>query len=297
MIRDTFSRKVFLTFNAIFISILTITCVIPIWNVFCMSLSDSAAVSNGSVGIWPVNFTLDAYKLVMKNNQFWTALGVTGQRLLVGIPVNMLMTILAAYPLSKSEKVFKARKFYIWIFIITLLFHGGLIPTYIVVGKLHLIDEIWALVLPGAVPVFNVVLLMNFFRSLPKEIEESAFIDGAGQWTIMWRIYLPFSTPALATIFLFVTLGHWNSWFDGLIYMNSPSRYPLQSYLQTIIASATKNSLATTGDIQALLLLFNVSDKNVRAAQLFISMIPILAIYPWLQRYFTTGIVMGSVKG
>jgi len=262
-----------------------------------MSLSDSAAVSNGSVGIWPVNFTLDAYKLVMKNNQFWTALGVTGQRLLVGIPVNMLMTILAAYPLSKSEKVFKARKFYIWIFIITLLFHGGLIPTYIVVGKLHLIDEIWALVLPGAVPVFNVVLLMNFFRSLPKEIEESAFIDGAGQWTIMWRIYLPFSTPALATIFLFVTLGHWNSWFDGLIYMNSPSRYPLQSYLQTIIASATKNSLATTGDIQALLLLFNVSDKNVRAAQLFISMIPILAIYPWLQRYFTTGIVMGSVKG
>lgn len=293
---DTAGRKVFLAINACILTILTVTCAIPIWNMLCRSFSSSAAVSNGEVGLWPVEFTTAAYNLVLHNIQFWTALGVSGERLLVGVPINMLMVILAAYPLSKSVRVFKARKYYIWFFIVTMLFNGGLIPTYMVVSKLHLMDTIWALVLPGAVPVFNVVLLMNFFRSLPSEIEEAAMIDGASQWTILWRIYLPVSTPALATIFLFVLLFHWNSWFDGLIYMNLTSHYPLQSYLQTIVVD-TKASLSQAGNLEALMSQFNVSDQNLRAAQLFISMIPILLIYPFLQRYFTTGIVMGSVKG
>ena len=295
-IKDSLSRRIFLATNIFIITVVTISCIIPIWNLFCMSLSDSAAVSNGSVGLWPIHFTTAAYNLVMHNGKFWGSIIVTIKRVGIGVVVNMLMIILAAYPLSKSDHTFKARKYYIWIFIVTMLFSGGLIPTYIIVSKLHLIDTIWALILPGAVPVFNVVLLMNFFRSLPVEIEESALIDGASQWKIMWKIYLPLSTPALATITLFVLLGHWNAWFDGLIYMNDPSHYPLQSYLQTTIANTTA-SLLQSGNLQDLIDKFKVSDKNLRAAQLFISMIPILVVYPFLQKYFTTGIVMGSVKG
>jgi putative aldouronate transport system permease protein len=293
---DTISRKLFLIINVFFITVVTISCVVPIWNLFCMSLSDSAAVSNGSVGIWPVNFTTSAYKMAMSNTAFWTSLGITGERLLIGVPINMLLIIMSAYPLSKSELIFKARKYYIWVFVVTMLFSGGLIPLYVVVSKAKLVNTVWALVLPGAVPVFNVILLMNFFRSLPNEIEESALIDGASQWTIMWKIFLPLSKPALATIGLFVILQHWNAWFDGLIYVNDPARYPLQSYLKTVITD-TRAALAQMGNADELMEQFNVNDKNLRAAQLFISMIPILIVYPWLQKYFTTGIVMGSVKG
>lgn len=292
----TIGRKMFIIINVVIISAVTISCIIPIITLFCMSLSSSAAVDIGAVGLWPVDFTTDAYHLIMKNMKFWTSLKVTCERLLLGVPINMLMVILAAYPLSKSVNVFKARKYYIWFFVITMLFGGGLIPTYIVVSKLTLVNTLWALVLPGAVPVFDVILLMNFFRSLPKEIEESALIDGAGQIRIMWSVFIPLSTPALATICLFVLVGHWNSWFDGLIYMNNQSLYPLQTYLQQIVTNTSASFLAT-GDLQDLISKFKVSDRNLRAAQLFVSMIPVLLVYPWLQKYFTTGIVMGSVKG
>lgn len=294
--KDSFGRKLFLIINLIIISISTISCMIPIINLFCMSLSSSAAVDIGAVSLWPVDLTTDAYHLIMKNLKFWTSLAVSGKRLLLGVPINILMVILAAYPLSKSENVFKARKYYIWFFIVTMLFGGGLIPTYIVISKLQLVNTLWALVLPGAVPVFDVILLMNFFRSLPKEIEESALIDGAGQCKIMWRIFIPLSIPALATICLFVLVSHWNSWFDGLIYMNDQSMYPLQTYLQQIVTNTSASFLAT-GNLQDLISKFKVSDRNLRAAQLFVSMIPVLLVYPWLQKYFTTGIVMGSVKG
>ena len=295
-IHESPGRKLFLVFNAIFIALLTLTCIIPIWNILCMSFSDASYVAAGEVKLWPVGFTTEAYRFVMMNDKFWAAFLVTLQRVGSGVLVNMVLVILAAYPLSKSVREFQARKYYVWFFIVTMLFNGGLIPTYIVVSRAGLINSIWALILPGAVPVFNVILLMNFFRSLPKEIEESANIDGAGQFTVMWRLYVPLSMPAIATIILFVLVGHWNSWFDGLIYMNDQNRYPLQSYLQTVITS-TSISLLQTTDVQMLIDRFKVNDRNMRAAQIFIAMVPILAAYPFLQKYFTTGIVMGSVKG
>ena len=296
MKHKTTGQKVFTVFNTIIISILTIICVIPIWTMFCYSISNSAAVSSGLVTFWPVNVTQAAYKMVMENSKFWHSFAITGKRILLGLPFTMLMIILAAYPLSKSETIFKARKYYVWIFVFTMLFSGGLIPTYVLISKMGLIDSIWALVLPGAVPVFNVVLMMNFFKSIPGEIEEAALIDGANQWTVLWRIILPLSVPSLATVTLFVLLSHWNSWFDGLIYMNRPENYPLQSYLQTIIVDSTQ-LMMQSGNIEDLILKMQVSNENMRAAQIFISMIPVMCVYPFLQRYFTTGIVMGSVKG
>ena len=161
------------------------------------------------------------------------------------------------------------------------------------VYSIGLIDNLWVLILPGAVPVFNVILLLNFFRNLPKELEEAALVDGAGHFRILWQIFVPISKAALATLVLFSAVGHWNSWFDGMIYMNRPEHYPLQTYLQSVIVMRDL-SLLSNEEWKNLQL---ISDRTVKSAQIFMGAIPILAIYPFLQRYFVKGIVLGSVKG
>jgi len=231
----------------------------------------------------------------MGSKAFSKAFFVTIERVVLGVGINMFLTILVAYALSKEKKDFKWRGVYAWFFLITILFNGGLIPTYVVISKTGLIDKIWALVLPCAVPVFNIIVLLNFFRGLPKELEESAFIDGASYWKVLINIFLPVSKPALATVSLFSIVFHWNSWFDGLIYMNRPDNYPLQSYLQRIIVNPDQFMKSVGGDYEKLLAFINT--RTTRAAQLFIGSIPILIVYPFLQKYFTTGLVLGSVKG
>ena len=213
--------------------------------------------------------------------------------MLVGVPVNMILTILVAYPLSRSKREFRGRDIFAWFFLITVLFSGGLIPWYMVIRQTGLIDNFWALIIPGALPVFNVILLANSFRSIPRELEEAAAMDGAGHWTILFKILVPMSLPVLATVTLFVAVAHWNAWFDGLILMNNPAKYPLQSYLQTVIVNPDPRMLSE----RDLALLQLISNRTTRAAQIFIAMIPILVIYPFLQRYFTTGIKLGSIKG
>lgn len=289
------SRKLFIICNAIIIIAITLACLIPLLNLFARSLSGSQAILENRVKLWPVDFNTEAYKFVMKNNEFWTAVLVTVKRVSLGVPINMLLTILAAYPLSKSDHVFRKRKYYSAYFIFLMVFNGGLIPTYILVSKLGLIDSVWALVLPGAVPIFNVILVMNFFRGLPEELEESAMLDGASQWTILWRIYLPLSKPSIATVTLFSLIGHWNAWFDGLIYSNFTSNYPLQSYLQTLVIDIQRSILS--GDLQAIASAMNVNDINLKAAQIFISIVPLFVVYPFMQKYFTEGLTLGSVKG
>jgi putative aldouronate transport system permease protein len=179
---------------------------------------------------------------------------------------------------------------------ITMIFSGGLIPWYITIKQLGLIDSIWALVLPGAVPVFNVIILMNFFKQLPKEISESAVIDGAGHFTILFKIFLPLSLPSIATIALFTVVGHWNDWFSGMVLMTSPEKYPLQTYLRSIIVVRDAQTLqnATKEQLEMLRL---VSDRTLKSAQIFIAAAPVLILYPFLQKYFMKGLTLGSVKG
>lgn len=289
------SRKLFVVCNAVIIIAITLACLIPLLNLLARSLSGSQAILENRVKLWPVDFNMEAYRFVMKNSEFWTAALVTIKRVVLGVPINMLLTVLAAYPLSKSDHVFRKRKYYSAYFIFLMVFNGGLIPTYILVSQLGLIDSIWSLVLPGAVPIFNVILVMNFFRGLPEELEESAMLDGASQWTILWRIYLPLSKPSIATVTLFSLIGHWNAWFDGLIYSNFTSHYPLQSYLQTLVVDI--QSAILSGDLQAIASTMNVNDINLKAAQIFISIIPLFVIYPFMQKYFTEGLTIGSVKG
>lgn len=220
---------------------------------------------------------------------------VTVQRVLLGVSVNVIMIILVAYPLSKSETKFPARKYYVAFMLVVMLFSGGMMPTYFIVAKTGLIDTIWSMILPNAVPISSCIVLMNFFRGIPEELEESALLDGANQFQIMTRIYLPVSKPSIATVTLFSLIGHWNSWFDGLLYSNHTENYPMQSYLQTIVVSTV--SAMEEMDVERMLDLMDVNETNMQSAQIFISIIPLMLVYPFLQKYFTSGLVMGSVKG
>lgn len=274
--------------------VLGLLCLFPLLHVLAISFSSANAAAAGEVVLSPVDFTTKAYEFALARPEFSRAFLISIQRVLLGTTVNMVLTVLVAYPLSKETADFRWRTVYVWIFVLTMLFSGGLIPLYMVVRETHLLNSIWALILPNAVPVFNVVLLLNFFRGLPRELEEAALMDGASHWRILWEIYLPLSKPALATLSLFTVVFHWNSWFDGLIFMNSPAKYPLQSYLQTLLQQDLFQFSGTGMDQRMLQL---VSDQTLRAAQIFLAAIPILIVYPFLQRYFVKGVVLGSVKG
>ena len=288
-------RKVFLAVDVIVILLLCLICMVPLLNLLAYSFSASQPIIENKVFLWPKEFTLKAYQYVLESKEFWSSVSVSVKRVLLGVPLNTLLTILVAYPLSKDERQFKARKYYVAYMLTVMLFNGGLMPTYYIVSKTKLIDTVWALIIPGAVPIFNCIVLMNFFRGIPSELEESAKLDGASQWQILWRIFIPISKPSLATIILFSLINHWNSWFDGLIYSNHTTNYSLQSYLQTLVTSTTE--ILAQGDVKAIAKLVDINDTNMKAAQIFISVIPLMLIYPFLQKYFTTGLTMGSVKG
>ena len=288
-------RKVFLAVDVIVILLLCLICMVPLLNLLAYSFSASQPIIENKVFLWPKEFTLKAYQYVLESKEFWSSVSVSVKRVLLGVPLNTLLTILVAYPLSKDERQFKARKYYVAYMLTVMLFNGGLMPTYYIVSKTKLIDTVWALIIPGAVPIFNCIVLMNFFRGIPSELEESAKLDGASQWQILSRIFIPISKPSLATIILFSLINHWNSWFDGLIYSNHTTNYPLQSYLQTLVTSTTE--IRAQGDVKAIAKLVDINDTNMKAAQIFISVIPLMLIYPFLQKYFTTGLTMGSVKG
>lgn len=292
----TKSRIIFNIFNYTIIIALLLLCLVPLIHILALSFSEAAYTDSNMVTFIPKGFTLAAYKYVMQNEMFWQAFSITIERLLVGVPLGLILTILAAYPLSKDDREFTGRKYYMWLFMFVMIFNAGLVPSYLLVKDLNLMDTIWALVLPLGVNVFNIVLMMNFFRGIPKEIEESALVDGARQHTILFRLYVPLAKPSIATITLFTFMAHWNSWLDGRIYMNNTANYPLQTYLQNVLQSSDQ-ILMNSSNLQNVIDKMAVSGQNLRAAQLFISMVPLLLIYPFLQRYFTTGLVMGSVKG
>jgi putative aldouronate transport system permease protein len=291
--KESLGRRIFMKGNVAFLFLLAVVCFLPMINVLAVSLSASSAVAAGYVSFWPVKFNLSSYSYALSRPQFLVSIWMSVKRIALGGTINMLLTVLAAYPLAKDNSKFRYRTVYSWFFVFTMLVSGGLIPTFILISKLGMMDKIWALVLPGALPVFNLILLINFFRQIPVEMEEAAYIDGASHWRILWSVYVPCSTPVLATLTLFVLVGHWNSWFDGLLFMNKPEHYPLQSYLQTVIVQVNTKAMSME-EYRDLALL---SDRTIKASQIFMGAIPILLVYPFLQRYFVTGIVLGSVKG
>ena len=271
-----------------------LTCLLPLLNTVAVSFSDKAAAMSGQVFLWPVNPTLASYRAILEDQQFFRSFWNSIVRVVVGGAINVALTILMAYPLSKSPKYFPQKNIYMWFVVFCMLFNGGLIPTYLLIYNLHIMDTIWALVLPGAVPVFNVIILMNFFKGIPDELDEAARIDGANPWTIMIRIFVPLAVPSIATITLFSIVGHWNAFFDGMIYINTRAKIPLQTYLQSLVVEIRDTTGMTPEEIKQM---NELSSRTFNSAKVFVAMVPVLVVYPFLQKYFVSGLVMGSVKG
>lgn len=290
-LHDTWGTRLFAYFNYLLLAGAAFLCVLPLINVLAVSLSSSHAANANLVGLWPVDFTIQSYKVILTRPEVLKAFWISTERTLLGVLLNNALTILMAYPLAKSAKQFSGRNIYMWGMIFVMLFNGGLVPTYIIVHDLGLLNSIGALILPGAVPIFSVILMMNFLKQLPAEIEEAAFMDGASYFTSLSRIVIPLSMPVIATVTLFHFVGHWNDWFAGLLYMTDISKYPLQTMLQSVVKG---NDIMT---LDAAKLYADVSDRTLKGAQVFVTALPILALYPFLQKYFTKGIVLGSVKG
>lgn len=283
--------KIFSIFNYIILTIICVSCIIPLIHILAVSFSGSGPANSNLVGLVPIDFNTEAYKITINNSNFLKALWVSVERTVLGTTVGMALTLLAAYALSKDSHGFRGRLFYTWFFVFTMLFNGGIVPTYMLIRNLHLMNSIWALILPVAVNVFNLILMMNFFKGIPKSLEEAALIDGAGHFRTFWSVYLPLSMPSIATISLFTMVFHWNSWFDGLLYITDYTKYPLATFLQTIVVQQDFSKINPDPTE-----LKNISQETVKAAQIFIGTFPILAVYPFLQKYFVKGIVLGAVK-
>jgi putative aldouronate transport system permease protein len=292
-IQTTFGDKIFDSLNYIMFALLALVCLLPFIHIFALSFSSSAAATAGYVKFWPVDLSFNSYEYAFQTPEFIHAFLVTLKRVGLGVVIDMLILVITAYPLSKQEWQLPGRTFIAWIFVVTMFISGGLIPSYLVVSATGLKNSIWALIIPGAVQVFNITVLLNFFRQLPKELEESALIDGASQIRILFSIYLPLSIPALATLIIFDTVGHWNEWFNAIIYLDSQDKYPLQSYLQGIIVDP-KFDLLDTSQIE---LMSKISSRTFKAAQILIATVPVICMYPFLQRYFVKGMTLGSLKG
>jgi len=284
--------KLFSIANYVFLGLLSLLCILPLVHILAVSFSSMAPASANLVGFWPIGFTTDAYVKTFGNSNFLNSLLISAQRTILATVIGMAIVLVTAFPLSKEDSMFKGRSIYTWFFVFTILFSGGLIPSYILIQKIGLMDTIWALILPGALSVWNVILMMNFFRGLPKELEEASYLDGAGQFKTLVLVFIPLSLPAIATLSLFTMVYHWNSWFDGMIYMSDIKDYPLASLLQTIIVQQDLSKINVDPSM-----LENISQRTVRAAQIFIGALPILLVYPFLQRFFVKGLVIGAVKG
>ena len=295
MKNKSFGRTCFNVFNYTLLLVTSVICVLPFVHLLALSFSSSTAVTAGAVSLWPVDFTTKAYEFALQGGKFFKALWISAKRILLGVPINLFLIVITAYPLSKSKEKVAGRNLYMVFFAITMFVSGGMIPRYLVVSKLGLLDSIWSLVLPGALSVYNMVIMMNFMKGLPNEIEEAAFIDGAGPFQALFKIQLPLLKPCLATLGLFSVIGHWNSWFDGVIYMSDTSMYPLQSYLHGLLRNFEEMMQLSGGDYIEMLSLMNA--RTGRSAQLFLAALPIMLVYPFLQKYFVQGVMIGSLKG
>ena len=243
MTRMTKGEKAFQVFDVLFLALITLSCLIPLLYVLANSFSEKDAVDSKLVTLLPVGFNTANYEFVLRRVAFWKSFLVSIKRVVLGVPLNLYLMITVAFVLNHDNTKLSGRTAYTWFFVFTMLFGGGLIPSYLLVKELGLIDSIWALILPGCVPIYNTILMLNFFRQLPNELEDAAIIDGAGYLRVLWRIIVPVSTPSIATMVLFQTVGHWNGWLEGILFMNKMEDYPHQSYLRSVLV--TNNAMET----------------------------------------------------
>ncbi|NLZ69753.1 MAG: carbohydrate ABC transporter permease [Clostridiaceae bacterium] len=294
-LRKSVGEYIFDTLNYIFMLIILIVCVYPFWNVIMQSLTQPRDANKPSLYLWVTDPSLASYRRMLRDADFLRSFLVTFARIAAAWSIGIVMTTFLAYALSRRTLPF--RKTITGIVVFTMFFNGGMIPTYILMRDLKLLNNFWVLVLPGLVSTYNMIIMRNYFMSLPVELEESAYIDGANDFTIMSRIYVPLSKPILATVSLWIIVAHWNSWFDNLIY--TPMRRDLtglQLYLNQVLVAGTINVGANPWEYDPMNPNLPV-EATLKATIIVISTVPILVFYPFLQKYFVKGIIIGSLKG
>ena len=267
-------------------------CVLPFLNVIAVSLSSKSAILRGDVTLWPKEFTTKAYEVIVKDKSMWKSLFYTVKITVIYTALSMVLTVLIAFPLTMKR--LKGRKFFTFFIVFTMYFSGGTIPIYLNVKDLHLLNSMWSLILPGLLSTFNVIIMKNFFSSLPYELNEAAYIDGANDFQILLKIYLPLSFSALATLSLFYAVGRWNSFSDALYYITSRDLQPLQLKLYNLIKGSQAIEVAVmegSSDLASSL------SESIESATIVFATLPILVVYPFVQRYFVQGVTMGAVKG
>ena len=292
------SRKVFVVCNTIFLVTMALLCILPLWNLLAISFSGKSAANSGAVTFWPIDFTPLAYVKTFNNNNFIRSMIIAFLRTSFGTLLSMFVITTAGYALSKE---FRGRTPLMWFFVFTMLFGGGLVPSYILyVQYLHIYNTIWVFLLPGLVSAYNVIILRTFIQTtIPDTLFEAAKIDGAGHWRIFFQIVLPLFKAGLATIALFNVVGRWNDWFTGLMYIQDANLVPIQTMLQKIQQQLDflKNNAAVTGTPDGIQMMKQLPTQSLRMACVVIVVLPVLAAYPFFQRYFVQGLTMGSVKG
>ena len=275
--------------------LLSATIVIAFWHLLNLSLSPSHIATRGGLLLYPREATWDNYARVIGNRYIWMGYKNTLIRTLIGTVPQLFFTAMGAYVLSK--RYFPHRTFWTLFIVFTMFFSGGLIPTYLVVKNLGLLNTYSSMILPGFISAYNMVIIRNYFMSLPEEIEESCLIDGAGRFRIFLQIILPLSKPILATVALWLVVGHWNSWFDVLIYISDDTKFTLQIVLRRIILTGSKEILDTSAAANSAEMESVVSSEGLKAACIFVTTLPILCAYPFVQKFFVKGIMIGSLKG
>ncbi|MFK7697476.1 carbohydrate ABC transporter permease [Paenibacillus sp. HJGM_3] len=291
MVRSSALERKFTLFDAVLIVVLTligIVTIYPVVYIVAISFSDTASIVQNRVFLWPKGFNIEAYKQIIENPKipraYWNTILYTG----LGTFINLLMTAVAAYPLSRPG--FFGRKFFMIAIVLTMFLTGGIIPTYLIVQKLHMIDTIWAIVIPNAIWTVELLILKSFYESMSGSLRESALIDGASEYRILFNIIIPLSKPALASIGLFYFMGHWNSFFIPMIYLNDPHLYPLQVVLREMLMFDTVQETS-------LIDKSTITPQSMKNATIFVSMVPVLLIYPFAQKYFAKGVMLGAEKG
>ncbi|MBA2939131.1 carbohydrate ABC transporter permease [Paenibacillus sp. CGMCC 1.16610] len=289
--RVSASDKIIDSFIILLVTVASFICLVPILHLIAVSLSSNAAILSNKVTVFPVEWNTLAYETVFKDAKMISSLFFTIILVVVFTVVCMIMTICAAYPLTKKK--LKGRDFFLIIIVFTMFFSGGLIPEYLLVKSLKLTNTIWSLVLPGMINAFYLIILKSFFSSIPEELEESARIDGSSHFGTLFRIVLPLSLPVLATLSLFYAVGRWNGFMDALFYITNQDLYPIQLKLYQLVISNQMSDATATEGMNALAPI----PESLKAASIMFATIPILLVYPWLQRYFISGIMIGAVKG
>lgn len=295
-LRKTKGDKIFDVSNYIFLSLLIVLFLYPLIFIVSASISDPTLVTSGKMWLVPKGFNLDGYKRIFANKDIWLGYKNTLLYTFIGIPINLFMTVTAAYPLSRKD--FMPRKIIMWIYMFTMFFGGGLIPTYLLIKNIGLLNNFWVMIIPSAVSVWNIIITRTYFQSnIPNELREAADIDGCSNMKFLYKIVLPLSAPIIAVMGLFYGVGHWNAFFQALIYLSDRKLFPLQLILRDILISnqiQTDMLTGLSGSEQAKILQIS---QSIKYGVIIVASVPVLIAYPFIQKYFVKGIMVGSLKG